>query len=199
MSITVAPDPFTLIEYDAAEIRAIIEEAAALAGIPAGVDIELEVDEVLFAPLVGHTTDVTDGTIKLWISGGNFEDNRLPRTFSASQARRDLTYMLLRGKDRLSEEFADAPDDHSLTRGERAAWDVYAAGRASRVGIPSRRSAQLYEYRLQHGFTDVADAAFDRLWNAETMSWAGTREICKETGAADRAQSKIPVDLLKQK
>ena len=199
MSVTVTPDPFTLIAYDAAEIREIIEEGAALVGIAPGVDIELEVDEVLFAPLVGHTTDVTDHASKMWISGGNLEDNRRPRTFSAAQARRDLTYMLLRGKDRLSEAFADAPDDHTLTRGERAAWDVYAVGRAARLGIPARRPAQLYEYRLQHGFTDIADAAFERLWNAETMTWAGVREICKETGAADRRTSKIPVDLLRQK
>ena len=31
------------------------------------------------------------------------------------------------------------------------------------------------------------------------MTWDGLREICKETGAADRGDSKIPVDLLKQK
>jgi hypothetical protein len=31
------------------------------------------------------------------------------------------------------------------------------------------------------------------------MTWDGIREICKETGAADRADSKIPVDLLRQR
>ena len=31
------------------------------------------------------------------------------------------------------------------------------------------------------------------------MTWDGVREICKETGAADRPDSKIPVDLLRQK
>ena len=197
--IVVSPDPFTLIDYDATTIGDIVEDCAALVGLPSNVDIELNVDEELFAPLVGFTTDLEDGVVKLWISGGNLEDNRRPRTFSAEQARRDFTFMLLRAKDRLSDDFEGATSDGEMERGERAAWDVYAVGRASRLGIPVRHQAQLYEFRLQHGFTDIADAAFERLWNAETMTWAGIREICKETGAADRGSSKIPVDLLRQK
>jgi hypothetical protein len=196
--VTVQPDPFTLIAYDAAEIGAIVEDCAALVGIPTDVDINVEIDEELFAPLVGHLSDVFDGSVKLWMSGGNLEDNRQPRTFSAAQARRDFTYALLRAKDRL-EDFANAPADGSLNRAERAAWDVHAVGRAERLGFPARRHATLYEFRLQHGFNDVADAAFDRLWNADSMTWDGIREICKETGAADRADSKIPVDLLRQR
>jgi len=197
--VTVAPDPFTLIAYDAAEIARIAEDAAALAGVGPGVDIHVDVDEELFAPLVGHMTDVVDGKVVVWISGANLEDNRRPRHFSAEQARRDLTIALLRGADRLSEGFADAPPDSELTRAERAAWDVYAVGRAARLGVGVARPAQRYDYRLQHGFTDVADAAFDRLWEAETMTFAGIREICAETGGAEREQSKIPVDLLRQK
>jgi hypothetical protein len=199
MAVRVQPDPFRLIEYDAAEIASILDDCAAAVGLPSNVDIDLDVDEELFAPLVGHTTDVVDGRIKLWISGGNLEDNRRPRHFSADQARRDFTLQLLRAQDRLSEDFADAPADGALSRGERAAWDAYTQGRAARMGLAVRRQATLYEFRLQHGFTDVADAAFERCWNAESMTWDGIREICKETGAADRGDSKIPVDLLKQK
>jgi hypothetical protein len=200
VAVTVTPNPFTLIEYDASEIAAIVEDCAAIVGIDPSVDIDVQVDEELFAPLVGHTTDVVDGRVKVWISGGNLEDNRRPRTFSEEQARRDFTIAVLRGKDRLSEDFAGASADGDLSRGERAAWDVYANGRAQRMGAPHiRHQAQLYEFRLQHGFSDVADAAFDRLWNADHMTWDGLREICKETGAADRASSKIPVDLLRQK
>lgn len=197
--IVVTPDPFTLIAYDAKEIASIIEDVAALVGLPANVDIDVEVDEELFAPLTGHTTDLVDGRVKLWISGGNLEDSKRPRHFSPPQARRDFAFMLLRAKDRLSDDYEGAPPDGKLTRGERAAWDVYAVGRANRLGLPARRQAQLYEYRLQHGFTDVADAAFDRLWEAEHVTWDGIREICKETGAADRGDSKIPIDLLRQK
>jgi len=197
--ITVSPDPFTLIDYDPAVIAGIVEDAAATVGLPTNVEIHLEVDEALFAPLVGHLSDTADGKANLWISGANFEDSRRPRTFSTEQARRDLTIMLFRAKDRLSEAFADAPPDAELSRGERAAWDVYAVGRAVRSGEKVPRQAQLYEYRLQHGFTDIADAAFERLWNAESMTFAGVREICAETGATERKSSKIPIDLLRQK
>jgi hypothetical protein len=197
--VRVTPDPFTLIAYDAAEIAALIEDAAAVVGLPADVDIHLDVDEELFAPLVGHLSDVVDGRIEMWISGGNLEDNRRPRTFSAGQAHRDFVVMLLRAKDRLSEDFRDAPPDAALTRAERSAWDVYAVGRAYRLGAPVRRQAQLYEFRLQHGFTDVSDAAFMRLWDSPSMTFAGVQEICAETGAVERGPSKIPVDLLRQK
>lgn len=197
--VTVSPDPFTLIAYDAKEIAAIVDDVAALVGIDPGVDIDVTIDEELFAPLVGHTSDVVDGRVKIWMSGGNLEDNRRPRTFSPEQGRRDFTLALLRAKDRLTDDFKDAPGDGSLTRGERAAWDVHAVGRGERLGLKPRRQATLYEFRLQHGFTDVADAAFDRLWDSDHMTWDGIREICKETGAADRGDSKIPVDLLRQK
>jgi len=198
-SITVTPDPFTLIAYDVAEIKALLEEAAALAGIASDVDIVLNVDEELFAPLTGHMSDVVDGKVVLWISGGNFEDNKRPTHFSEDQARVDLAVMMLRAHDRLTDDFAGAPLDAELSRGDRSAWDVYALGRAFRLGVDVRRPRTLYDFRLQHGFTDVADAAFERCWNAERMTWDGIREISKETGAADRGPSKVPVDLLRQK
>jgi hypothetical protein len=198
-TITVTPNPFTLVPYDVEEITALLEEAAALAGISSGVDISLTVDEELFAPLTGHMSDVVDGRVVLWISGGNFEDNKRPCHFSAEQARVDLSVMMLRAKDRLSDDFAAAPPDAQLSRGERAAWDTSAVGRAGRLGLDMRRPRQLYDFRLQHGFTDVADAAFERCWEAEHVTWEGIREICKETGAADRGPSKVPVDLLRQK
>jgi hypothetical protein len=197
--ITVTPDPFTLIKYSASEIAGIAEDAAAVAGIPSNVDIQIDVDEELFAPLVGHFSDVLDGNVVIWISGGNFEDSRAPTHFSATQAKRDLTLAMLRAQDRLSDAFKSAPPDRELSRGERAAWDAYSNGRAARMGISVRHQASLYEFRLQHGFSDVADAAFDRLWDAPSMTWDGIREICKETGAVDRDSSKIPVDLLRQK
>ncbi len=197
--VRVTPDPFTLVPYDAAEIAALVEDVAAMVDFPRDVEIDLDVDEELFAPLTGHLSDVVDGRVVLWVSGANFEDNKLPRHFADHQARDDLAVMLLRAKDRLSEEFAAAPPDAELSRSERTAWDAYAIGRCERLGLPARRQKQLYDFRLQHGFNDVADAAFDRCWSAERMSWAGIREVCKETGAAERGPSKVPVDLLRQK
>jgi hypothetical protein len=197
--VTVTPDPFTLIPFDAAAIAALVEDVAALVEFPLDIEIAVEVDEELFPPLTGQMADVVGGKASLWISAANLEDTRSPRTFAPDQARADFVAMLLRAKDRLSDDFADAPGDRELPRGERAVWDVYAIGRAARLGMPIRRQRELYGFRLQHGFTDVADAAFERCWNAPSMTYAGVLEICKETGAADRGPSRVPVDILRQK
>jgi hypothetical protein len=197
--VTVTPDPFTLIPFDAATIAALVEDVAAMVEFPLDVEIAVEVDQELFPPLTGMMADVADGKAALWISAANLENTRSPRTFAAEQARADFAVLLYRAKDRLSDDFADAPGDRELERGERAAWDVYAIGRADRLGVNIRRQRELYGFRLQHGFTDVADAAFERCWHAPSMTYAGILEICKETGAADRKASKVPVDILRQK
>ena len=197
--VTVTPDPFTLVPYEGAQIAALVEDVAAMVDVPPDVEIDVDVDEELFAPLTGHMADVVDGRAKLWISGANLEDTRAPRTFAPEQARIDFAVMLLRAKDRLTDDFASAPPDRELERGERVAWDVYAFGRAERLGLTARRQRELYDFRLQHGFTDVADAAFERCWAAPSMTFAGILELCKETGAADRVPSKVPVDILRQK
>jgi hypothetical protein len=199
LNITITPAEFTLIRYDANEIAAITADVAAMIDFPPDVDIAIDVDEELFAPLTGHMSDVVDGVAHIWISGANFEDKRQPQHFSPSQAHDDLLVALLRCKDRLSDEFAGAASDAEISRAERAAWDVSAHGRAGKLGVHVRRQALLYEFRLQHGFTDVADAAFDRLFAGGPVTWEGLREICKETGAVERPASKVPVDLLRHK
>jgi hypothetical protein len=197
--VHVTPDPFTLVAYEVPVIAGLVEEAAALVGFPPAVEIDLEVDEDLPHPLVGTASDVTDGRALLWISGGNLEDTHRNRQFSEPNARLELTQMLLRANDRLSEGFAGAPPDIDLTFAQRIAWDVYAHARAGRLGLATRIDRMRYDFRLQHGFTDAADAAFDRLWDAATLTWDGLLEVCKETGAADRPPSKVPSDLLRRK
>jgi hypothetical protein len=197
--VHITPDPFTLVPYEVPVIAALVEEAAALIGFPSDVEIDLEVDEDLPHPLLFTTSDIVDGRAILWVSGGNFEDTHHNRVFSEPFARRELTQVLLRANDRLSEGFASAPPDTDLSLAERIAWDAWTHGRAGRLGIEVRPERMRYDFRLQHGFTDAADAAFDRLWDAQTLSWDGLREICKETGAADRPTSKVPTDLLRRK
>jgi len=197
--VHITPDPFTVVPYDRAVIAGLVEEAAALAGFPSGVEIDLEIDEDLPHPLVGTASDVVDGRAVLWMSGGNLEDTHRTRQFSEPNARRELLQMVLRAGDRLSEGFASAPPDVDLTLAERSAWDVWTHARIGPLGLPNRPDRMRYDFRLQHGFSDAADSAFDRLWNARTLTWDGLREICKETGAADRPPSKVPTDLLRRK
>jgi hypothetical protein len=197
--VHISPDAFTVVPYEVPVIAALVEEAAALVGFPADVEIDLEVDEDLPHPLVGTASDIADGRARLWMSGGNLESTHRNREFNEPAARFDLTLMLLRANDRLAEGFASAPPDIELSLAERIAWDVWTHARAGRLGLPTRTDRMRYDFRLQHGFTDAADAAFDRLWKAPTLTWDGLREICKETGAADRPVSKVPTDLLRRK
>jgi hypothetical protein len=197
--VHVTPDPFTVVPYEVPVIAGLVEEAAALVGFPPTVEIDLEIDEDLPHPLVGSASDVTDGRAKLWISGGSLEDTHRNRQFDEPRARLEFAQMLLRAKDRLSDDFAGAPPDVDLTFAQRMAWDVYTHARAGRVGLPTRAVRIRYDFRLQHGFSDAADAAFDRIWDAPTLTWDGLLEVCKETGAADRPPSKVPSDLLRRK
>jgi hypothetical protein len=197
--VHITPDPFTVVPYEVPVIAALVEEAAALVGFPSDIEIDLEVDEDLPHPLVGTASDIVDGRAVLWMSGGNLESTHRNRAFNEPAARLELTQMLLRAKDRLSEGFANAPRDLDVSLAERTAWDVWTHARAGRLGLPTREARMRYDFRLQQGFSDAADAAFDRLWEAETVTWDGLREICKETGAADRPVSKVPTDLLRRK
>jgi hypothetical protein len=197
--VHISPDRFTVVPYEAPVLAALVEEAAALVGFPPAVEIDLEVDEDLPHPLVGTASDVVDGRAVLWISGGNLEDTHRTRQFSEPKARSDFVQMMLRANDRLSDAFSSAPPDIDLSLAERMAWDVWTHARAGRLGLPNRPDRMRYDFRLQHGFSDAADSAFDRLWNARTLTWDGLREICKATGAADRPPSKVPTDLLRRK
>ena len=198
MTTTVTPDPFHLVLYDTATIRTIVDDVAAAIEFPPGVDVSLTVDEALPHPILATFADVVDGTAVLWVAGGNFEARDQPRAFSELHARADITHMLLRAKDRLVGGFEGSPPDAQLTLGERAAWDAYTWGRLVRLGHPVHAQKRRYDFRMQHGFTDASDAAFERLWTAPSITWPGVQEICKATGAADRPKPKVPVDLLRQ-
>lgn len=198
--IAITPERFTLVPYDAAAVVEVLAEAADLVGIAPDVPIALEVDEELFSPLVGTAADLAGGRVQLWISGANLEDTRRPRHFCVDRARVDFAAMLLRARDRMT-SCADAPADASLSRGVRSAWDVWAYGRAARFGLDARPAVRRYEFRIQHGFDDAADWEFDRLWAAGDgdLTYAGLEAVCTRTQAGARAESRVPVDLLRRR
>ena len=198
MTVAVTPDRFHLVPYDAKEIQAIIEDCAAQVEFPSGVDIKLRVDEGLPHPILGTNADIVDGVAELFVSGGNFEARNKSRTFSEIHARAEITHMLLRAKDRLCGGFENAAPDADLSLGERQAWDTYTWGRVARLGHNVHQQKRIYDFRMQHGFNDASDAAYDRLWAAESVTWDGVREICAETGANERPTPKTPIDLLRQ-
>ncbi|MGI8795658.1 MAG: hypothetical protein ACR2IR_03565 [Acidimicrobiia bacterium] len=183
--VQVTPETFTLVDYDAGAIAGLTEELAAKTGFPDDVDITVEIDEELPLPLTGATADVVDGRAALWFSGANFEDGRYRTHFDEPVARTELAIGLLRAADRLGPGFADAPVDEQLSDAHRHAWEVWAEGRVARLGEHARRVRRLYHFRLYNGFTDVADAAFERLWSADALAWSDIEAICAECAASD--------------
>lgn len=185
--VQVTPETFTLVEYDAGVIAGIAEELAALAGLPDDVAIDIDIDEELPLPLTGSTADVVDGRAVLWFSGADFEDTHERARFDEAIARTEIAMSLFRAADRLN-GFRAAPVDEELTDAQRTAWEAWAEGRAVAVdGALVREPRRRYIFRLYNGFTDVADAAFDRLWSTASgeLDWDGLRKIVDDCAAVD--------------
>jgi hypothetical protein len=194
-TISLTPEAFTLVKFDAAELLAIAQDAADTVGVPDAVSIAIEVDEALPLPLIASAVEVTDGNLSMWFSGGCFEDPKYQAVLQPDNSRTELGAAFLRGRDRLDGGFEAAPADAEISERQRAIWDVYAEGRLARLGgflvnEPRRR----YSYRLRCGFNDVADAEYERLWQAPSLSWAELEAIEARVAAADpRPVAKKPL------
>jgi len=180
MAVTVTPDAFSFVTFDAAAIRRIAEELAASVDL-ADESITIEVDET--SPLARTTVDVNDG-IHIRADSGAFEDTRRPRLQSEVATATSLGRVLLRASDRLRGGFGEAPLDDDLTLAQTAAWETYSVGRLERLGIPVNRQRWLYNFRNRHGFTDAADSAFEQLWISDGLTWG---ELCAISDAAAAA------------
>jgi hypothetical protein len=179
--VVVTPDEFHLAFYDAGRIAELAGAVADRIGFRADLEVLIEVDERL--PL-GRVKVTSLDPITLSVEGGAFEDAKRSRQFSEQAAANVLGRTLLRVKDRLEPGFRDAPHDEDLTLQEHVAWTAYLEGRCERLGLPTRKQRWRYHFRNRHGFSDVADAAFDRLWAADGLTWADIRAVCAETEQA---------------
>jgi hypothetical protein len=140
--ITVQPETFTMVKFDAGEFLAIAEDAATAVGVPDDVAIAIEVDEALPLPLIGSAAAVSDDGLALWFTGGAFEDPRYQAQLEPIVSRAELGAAILRGLDRRAGGFADAPPDEEISDRQRAIWDVYAEGRLARLdGFHRARTA----------------------------------------------------------
>lgn len=170
--LAISPTEFTFVDFDAAEIAAIVTELADRLGIAN--PIRVVVDETTPLAKVSAEIDGTssDATITLHAQSGALEDRRHARSFSADRARESLGRMLLRARDRMRPDFADAPADTELSLAENAAWDTYSSGRLARAGIKVNEQRWRYNHRNRFGFSDEVDARFDRLWSSDDLGWA---------------------------
>jgi hypothetical protein len=179
--IVVSPDRFALVFFDAERIAELAGLVADRVGFAGDVEIRIDIDERV--PL-GRVKVVSVDPITLAVEGGAFEDAKRPRQLSERSVLDVMGRLLLRVKDRLEPGFHDAPADEKLTLAQAVAWTAYSEGRCDRMGLPTQKQRWRYHFRNRHGFTDVADAAFDRLWNADHISWTDIEEICAETQRA---------------
>jgi hypothetical protein len=169
MPAEVHPETFSLVQYDAGEIRALVERLAAEIGLPAELTVRVEVDET--TPLGNARLSSIDPPV-LSLESGALEDAKAPREMSPVGAADVLGRLLFELRDRLDPRFADAPDVGALTLPQASAWQAYCVGRLGRLGYTVQRQRRLYHFRNRHGFTDAADASFDRLWRGEDLEWA---------------------------
>ena len=182
--VTVTPEQFVMTQFDGERILALAQDTCDRIGLAADLPVAIEVDER--TPL-GRTRLVSLDPLALHIEGGAFEDPKRLRQLSERNVQEVLGRLLLRAQDRLDPSFGDPPSDDQLSLAQTVAWDAYAVGRAVRAGLPGARPRRLYHFRNRHGFTDVADAVFDRLWNADGLTWADIEQACHETAVAKEA------------
>lgn len=182
--VVLTPEQFSMVFFDAQRIVDIAEEAAAAAGLPDDFEVRVDVDETTPFGNTRSTLDLDGRRFTIEVQSGAFDDPKDPRNLSERGTRLVLARLLFRAADRCRPEFADAPHDTALTYEQYTAWDAYALGRHERLGHDGERSRRRYHFRLRHGFTDVADRVFDRLWAGEGLTWADLDAACTETAAA---------------
>ena len=185
------PEQFHLVAFDAGVIAGVAERVASIVGLPADLEVRVEVDET--SPLGrnrlvavpgpgGQASDA--GPVTIAIQSGALEDAKRPRQLREASVGGVLSRLLFRAGDRLDPAFGDPPGEADLSLAQGVAWDAYSVGRGVRHGIEDSEPRWRYHFRNRHGFTDVADAAFDRLWSASGLTWADIEATCAETEAA---------------
>ena len=181
-AVTVTPDEWHYVAFDSPRIVAIAERLLGEVGLD--VDLAIEVDET--TPM-GRVAMSSLRPLVISVESGAFEDAKRPRQLGEQAVTDVLGRLLHRCRDRLDPAFGEAPEDGELTLQQSTAWDAYAVGRCARLGYPVQRQRRLYHFRNRHGFNDVADEAFARLWDGDGLSWADIEAVCAETDAARAA------------
>ena len=181
MPVSVTPETFTMVDFDAAEIRVLAERLVRETGLPESTALEIEVIEK--TPLGRVRVESLD-PIHISVEGGAFENPQHLRKLSADRVVDVLGVHLFQIRDRLDPAFGGPALGEEIPLAHRVAWDVYAVGRLDRLGHRSQRQRRLYHFRNRHGFTDEADAAFARLWGAERLTWADITSLSDTATAA---------------
>jgi hypothetical protein len=168
--VTVTPETFELINFDAATIAALAGDVADRVGLGADVPVRIDIDEAIMQARA--VARVEDGGVVIEAAGGAFESLRKAREFDEDRARHILGSALLRARDRLDPSFGTPPTDDDIDVRHEVAWATSIEGRLDRMGIiTARPQRRIYHFRVRHGFTDPVDQVFHRLWDADSLTW----------------------------
>lgn len=174
--MTVVPETFELVDFEASQIQDVYDDMVRrVPSLPDDLEAEIRIDEVLSTARVGVTSLEP---LVLALESGAFENMKQPRSFGVEASQNSLGRLLFEVADRLSADFGAPSLDDELTLAERIAWDTYCFGRLSRLGVRVYKPKHLYNFRNRHGFSDAADATFEKLWSAESLTWSQIKALC---------------------
>lgn len=170
-----------MVEFDGARIREIAESVASKVGLPEEFDLKIEIDETVPLGRI-EPIEVSDSGARVKVESGAIEDPKKPRGLSESGTELAFGMLMMRVMDWVNPDFKfDGTVGEQLPVGMSIAWNTYSAGRLSRLGFERARKARyLYLWRNRHGFNDIADEAFEKIWSGEPQSWPEIVAICDE-------------------
>ena len=181
--VTVSPEAFELVSFDAGEITRVAAEVAEAVGLGSDVPIRIDIDESVI--MAKTSSRIDDGAVVIEATGGAFESLRAARQFDEERCKNVLGQALLRARDRLDPAFGEPPADADLDVHQETAWATTIEGRLARRGVVTGRpQRRIYHFRVRHGFNDAVDAVFDRLWNADDLTWADIQAASDEARGA---------------
>ena len=111
VSVTVTPQTFNFVAYDAALIQRVAEELLSSLGM-GDRNLHIEIDET--TPLSRTRVEIGD-TISIRAESGALEDTKRPRQQSEVATATSIGRALLRVRDRLNGGFGEAPPDTELS------------------------------------------------------------------------------------
>ena len=176
-----------MVLFEGDRIKAVVGKLADEIGLPADLPIGIEVDET--TPLGRAKLESVD-PVTITVESGAFEDAKRPRQLSEEGTADVAGRLLFRIRDRLDPAFGDPPlPEDDIPLAHSVSWDIYCVARLARLGYHSQRQRRLYHFRNRHGFTDAADAAFERLWTADDLTWAEIVKLSDDANSKREAQS----------
>ncbi len=168
--IDVQPTEYRFVEYDAAVIAGLADEALArVPGLPDDLDVTISVLED--NATTGYRLDALD-PVALSVDGGALENHRDPRTLGHHECAVTFTRLFLELYDRRADWFGAPELGSDVDRAHWMAWDVNLHGRVARLGLRQHEPRYRYNFRNRHGFSDRADEVFDQLWTLGDTTWS---------------------------